>query len=96
MSALQYNVNFYDHTKIWFAFFNRFEYAEVDDILVHEGDCPPVDFCTFEKDSCEYVNDPDDLVSQAQPKTSGHCIYFYYNVYGDEIGALNVYALKRG
>ncbi len=34
-------------------------YAAVDDILVHEGDCPPVDFCTFEKDLCEYVNDPD-------------------------------------
>ena len=36
------------------------------------------------------------LVSPAQPKTSGHCIHFYYNVYGDDIGALNVYALKRG
>lgn len=32
-------------------------YAAVDDILVHDGECPPVDFCSFEDDLCGYVND---------------------------------------
>lgn len=34
------------------------------------------------------------LLSPAQPKTAGSCIHFYFNMNGNNVGTLNLYALK--
>lgn len=34
------------------------------------------------------------LLSPVQPKTAGSCIHFYFNMNGNDVGTLNLYALK--
>lgn len=36
------------------------------------------------------------LISSIQTKTSGSCIHFYFYIYGNNIGSLNVYSKKSG
>ena len=36
---------------------NHKGYIAIDDILVHEGACKPLDICTFETNECGYTND---------------------------------------
>jgi len=45
-------------------------YAAIDDILVTDGECPPVDFCNFEQDLCGYTNQGDFEWQRANSSTS--------------------------
>ena len=46
--------------KVYFSYeigMNHKGYIAIDDILVHEGACKPLDFCTFEENECGYTHD---------------------------------------